>query len=246
MIGALSSASKGCKNTGVITAVMFDFSQTLFRCEATGPWLDAGLARLELELPAAERDALVERLVENGAMPGGPEPKRMSEEQRRLWDRRDLDAAGHRAAYEGLTHASEIPDPALARVLYDRHMEPETWRPYPDAETTLKELRGRGVPVAVVSNIGWDMRPVFVHFGLDQLIDVFVLSYEYNVQKPDPALFQVALDALGRTGPETLMVGDNQRADGGATVLGCAFHHVAPVPVDERPDALAAVLGMVG
>lgn len=230
----------------MITAVLFDFSQTLFRSESTGPWLDAGLARMGLELSAAERAALVERLVENGAMPGGPEPRRLSEGLKRLWDRRDLDAASHRAAYEGLTHASGIPDPALARVLYDRHMEPEAWLPYPDAEATLQKLHGLGVPVAVVSNIGWDMRPVFVQFGLAELIQVFVLSYEHGVQKPDPALFQVALDALGRTGPETLMVGDNPHADGGATALGCAFHHVAPVPVGKRPDALAAVLGMLG
>jgi len=230
----------------VITAMMFDFSQTLFRSESTGPWLDAGLARMGLELPAAERDALVERLVDNGAMPGGPEPRRLSADVQRLWDRRDLDAESHRAAYEGLTHASRIPDPALARVLYDRHMEPEAWQPYPDAESTLKKLHGLGVPVAVVSNIGWDMRPVFERFGLDRLIQAFVLSYEHGVQKPDPALFQVALDALGRTGRETLMVGDNPRADGGATALGCTFHHVAPIPVGERPDALAAVLDMLG
>lgn len=68
-----------------------------------------------------------------------------------------------------------------------------------------------------------------------ELVQMFVLSYEHGVQKPDPALFQMALDALGRTGRERLMVSDNARADGGATALGCAFHHVAPVTVDERP-----------
>ena len=230
----------------VIKAVMFDFSQTLLRCEPTGPWLDAGLARLGVDLPEPERAALAERLLVNGAMPGGPEPRRMSAEMQQLWDRRDLTAESHRAAYEGLTHLSGLPDPALARVLYDLHMEPEMWRAYPDTESTLEELRRRSIPVAVVSNIGWDMRPVFTHFGLDKLIDVFVLSYEHGVQKPDPALFQVALDALGRSGPETVMVGDDARKDGGATALGCVFHHVAPIPVDERPDALSAVLGLLG
>jgi putative hydrolase of the HAD superfamily len=230
----------------VINAVMFDFSQTLFRCEPTGSWLDGGLAAMGIALPEPERDALAERLEENGAMPGGPEPRRLDEDMQRLWDRRDLDAPSHRAAYEGLTHASDIPVPELARVLYDRHMDPDMWRPYPDAESTLRQLRRREVPVAVVSNIGWDMRPVFAHFGLDKLIDVFVLSYEHGVQKPDPALFQVALDALGRTGPETLMVGDNPRADGGARALGCAFHHVLPVAAAERPHALAAVLDLLG
>jgi HAD superfamily hydrolase (TIGR01509 family) len=230
----------------VITAVMFDFSQTLFRCEETSSWLEAGLARFGLELPQDERVALAGRLLESGAMPGGPAPRRLPAELRGLWDRRDLSEADHRAAYQGLALASGLPDPALAPVLYDRHMEPEAWQPYPDAEATLKELRRRGVPVAVVSNIGWDCRPLFVHFGLDELIDVYVLSYEHGRQKPDPALFQVALDALGRTGPQTLMVGDNPQADGGAVALGCTFHLVAPVPVAGRRDALAAVLGMLG
>ena len=229
----------------MITAVMFDFSQTLFRSESTSLWLDAGLVRMGLELPEPERAALAERLLETAGMPGGPEPRRLPEELRELWDRRDLDAASHRAAYQGLSLAADLPDPALAEVLYDRHMEPEAWRPYPDAKATLTELRLRGVPVAVVSNIGWDPRPLFVHFGLDELIGVYVLSYEHGAKKPDPALFKVALDALGRTGAETLMVGDNPSADGGAVALGCTFHHVLPVPVDERPDALAAVLGML-
>jgi putative hydrolase of the HAD superfamily len=232
----------------VITAVMFDFSQTLFRSEATDAWLDAGLARVGLELPEAERAALAQRLVESGGMPGGPEPRRLPEELRGLWGRRDLDAASHRAAYESMTLAAGLPEPAaeLATVLYDRHMEPAAWRPFPDAESTLRELRRRGLPVAVVSNIGWDPRPLFVHFGLDELIGAYVLSYEHGAQKPDPALFRVALDALGRPGREVLMVGDNPRADGGAVALGCAFHQVAPVPIEERPDALAAVLGMLG
>jgi putative hydrolase of the HAD superfamily len=54
------------------------------------------------------------------------------------------------------------------------------------------------------------------------------------------------LDALGVAGADAVMVGDNPRADGGATALGCVFHPVAPVPVDERPDALAAVLELLG
>lgn len=230
----------------MITAVMFDFSQTLFRCEETASWLDAGLARFGLDLPPNERAALADRLLKAGAMPGGPAPHRMPEELQPLWDRRDLSEADHRVAYQGLTLKAGLPDPALAPVLYDRHMEPDAWQPYPDAEATLKELRRRRVSVAVVSNIGWDCRPLFVHFGLDELIDVYVLSYEHGAQKPDPALFQVALDALGSTGPQTLMVGDNPQADGGAVALGCTFHHVAPIPVADRPDSLAAVLGLLG
>jgi putative hydrolase of the HAD superfamily len=230
----------------MIKAVMFDFSQTLFRSESTGTWLDVGLSRTGLQLPTLERDALVGRLMENGAMPGGPEPRRLPDELRLSWDQRDLSAESHRAAYEGLMRVSAIPIPELAQVLYNRHTEPAAWRPYPDTESTLRELRRCGVPVAVVSNIGWNMRPIFRRFDLHSLIDVFVLSYEHGVQKPDPAIFRKALNVLGTNAPQTLMVGDNLHADGAATALGCIFHHVAPTTIEERPDALAAVLNMIG
>jgi putative hydrolase of the HAD superfamily len=225
---------------------MFDFSQTLFRSESVAEWFDAGVARLGLDLAEPERSALLERLIETGAMPGGPDPRRMPQDLVGPWEQRDLTAADHRAVYEGLAVAAGLPDPGLARVLYDRHMEPESWRAFPDTVPTLRELRRRGVPVAVVSNIGWDPRPVFAHFGVEELVDVFVLSYEHDAQKPDPALFQVALDALDVAGEHVVMVGDNVSADGGAKALGCEFLHVPPVPVDERPDALEAVLGLLG
>lgn len=111
-------------------------------------------------------------------------------------------------------------------VLYDRHMSPAAWRPYPDAAEVLAELRARGVPVAVVSNIGWDLRPVFAAHGLAELVDAFVLSYEFGRQKPDPAIFLAACEALGVAPQDTLMVGDDREADGGAAALGCPVHFV--------------------
>jgi putative hydrolase of the HAD superfamily len=42
------------------------------------------------------------------------------------------------------------------------------------------------------------------------------------------------------------MVGDDRHADGGAAALGCAVHFVDHLPVDERPEALRAVLALAG
>ena len=120
-------------------------------------------------------------------------------------------------------------------------MKPAAWRPYPDAAEVLGELRRRGVRVAVVSNIGWDLRPVFRAHGLDPLVDAYALSYEHGVQKPDPRLFRAACDALGVAPRDALMVGDDRRADAGAAALGCRVHLVDHLPVDRRPDGLRAV-----
>ena len=229
----------------MIRGVMFDFSGTLFHIESVGQWFDA----VGLDLPEPERAACVRRLTEYGALPGGPQPLHAPEG----WSQRDVTAERHRAVYTAQTRAALLPVVGPERVdrlateLYERHRTAGSWRsPYPDAEPVLKELRRRGVPVAVVSNIGWDLRPIFVQAGLDDLVDGYVLSYELEVQKPDPRIFLAACELLGTAPEETLMVGDDLPADGGATALGCAFLHVRSLPVAERPDGLRPVLDLVG
>jgi putative hydrolase of the HAD superfamily len=228
---------------GVIKGVLFDFSGTLFRVTSTRAWLDGTLDALGVTLPEADAAAFAARLERAGALPGGATPMDLPEQLRTLWEERDLDPERHRAAYTGLTRlADPLPDSRLAGVLYERHMLAESWQPYPDAETVLKELQRRGVPVAVVSNIGWDLRPVFRAHGLHPLVDAYVLSYEHGVQKPNPLLFEIACSQLGVAPEDALMVGDDPRADGGATALGCGYLPVDFLPVAERPDALTAVL----
>ncbi|MEU8761580.1 HAD-IA family hydrolase [Streptomyces sp. NPDC048659] len=226
--------------------VMFDFSGTLLRVESTAHWLDAVLAETDVRLSGDEFAHAVERLTAYGALPGGPSPLRVPDGLRTLWDERDLDTERHRAAYSGLTEAAGITDPALVRALYDRHMSPAAWQPYPDTARTLGELSRAGVRVAVVSNIGWDLRPVFRAHGLDEWVDLYALSFEVGVQKPDPAIFRYACDGLGLAPAETLMVGDDRTADGGALALGARVHFVDHLPVDRRPEGLRPVFGLLG
>ncbi|MET9765304.1 HAD-IA family hydrolase [Streptomyces sp. NPDC006372] len=229
-----------------MTAVLFDFSGTLFRVESTDSWLRGTLTETGLRLTEAEFTAAARALEAVGALPGGGDPARVPEELADAWGIRDRSAALHRAAYTGLSRQVTLPDPALHDALYERHMTPAAWSPYPDAVEVLRTLRKRGVPVGVVSNIGWDLRPVFREHGLDPYVDVYVLSYEHGIQKPDPRLFATACEALGADPRRTLMVGDDRRADGGATALGCGVHFVDHLPVTDRPDGLRPVLELVG
>ncbi|MGW6981535.1 HAD family hydrolase [Streptomyces sp. NPDC054932] len=230
----------------MIKGVMFDFSGTLLRVESTEEWLGAALAETGVQLAEEEFGETVRRLTEYGALPGGPSPRHMPEHLEALWDRRDISVEQHRAAYGGLIRAAGVTDPELAGALYDRHMTPAAWRPYPDTAPTLRELRRRGLPVAVVSNIGWDLRPVFRTHGLDKLVDAYVLSFELGAQKPDPLIFRAACERLGLAPADVLMVGDDRRADGGAGALGCPVHFVDHLPVDQRPAGLTPLLNLLG
>ncbi|WP_432136157.1 MULTISPECIES: HAD family hydrolase [unclassified Streptomyces] len=228
-----------------MTSVLFDFSGTLFRIESAESWLRATLGEAGYTLPAAELATTARALEEAGALPGGAAPRSVPEELAEVWRSRDESAELHRAAYTGLARQVPLPDPALYEALYDRHMRPAAWTVYPDAVEVLGALRERGARVGVVSNIGWDLRPVFRAHGLDRYVDVYVLSYEHGVQKPHPRLFSAACEALGADPRRTLMVGDDRRADGGAAALGCAVHFVDHLPAAERPDGLRPVLGLV-
>ncbi|WP_151477966.1 HAD family hydrolase [Streptomyces albicerus] len=230
-----------------MAAVLFDFSGTLFRIESTESWLRAVLADAEVSLSEKELVRAAKELETVGALPGGAFPSGpVPDDVAPLWGVRDQSAELHRAAYTGVSRQVALPDPGLHDKLYDRHTTPAAWRPYPDAAEVLGALRERGVAVGVVSNIGWDLRPVFREHGLDPYIGAYVLSYEHGVQKPDTRLFATACEALGADPRDTLMVGDDRRADGGAAALGCGVHFVDHLPVAERPDGLRPVLGLVG
>ncbi|MGW1979496.1 HAD family hydrolase [Streptomyces sp. NPDC001889] len=225
-----------------ITGVLFDFSGTLFRVESVREWLRATLEARGTAVSEADFTRYAEQLAAAGALPGGPSPRELPPELAAGWAVRDESAERHRAVYTALARRVELPDPGLYEALYERHTHPDAWQPYPDAAGVLRELRERGTGIAVVSNIGWDLRPVFRRHGLDELVDAYVLSYEHGVQKPDARLFRAACEALGVRPGDALMVGDDREADGGAAALGCAVRLVDHLPVAERPCGLRPVL----
>lgn len=226
--------------------VLFDFSGTLFRIRGTESWLRATLRSRGVSMAEDEVRRAAAGLAAAGALPGGPDPQRVPDELAHAWTVRDRTAELHRAVYTGLSRQVDLPDPGLHDALYDHHMAPSSWDPYPDTEPVLAALQARGVGVGVVSNIGWDLRPVFRAHGLDRHVDTYVLSYEHGIQKPDGRIFALACDRLGLAPHEVLMVGDDRTADGGAAGIGCRVHFVDHLPVTERPDGLLPVLELAG
>ncbi len=107
---------------------------------------------------------------------------------------------------------------------------------FPDAFPTLRALRARGLRLAVVSN--WDHRLVerCHELGLVDHFDAVVGSATVRCEKPDPSIFDRALDRLGLSGEEVWHVGDLYLAD----VLGARAAGIEPVLLD-RNDLLPEV-----
>lgn len=189
----------------MITAVLFDFAGTLAMPEERDAWLEACGADL------AHGDAL-----DRAGRPG-PTLAAVPPELLEVYEARDHDPGAHRAAYTGLFET--VVEPGLATVLYERTLVTEGWRAYADAVPTLEALRALGVRTALVSNVGFDSRPILDGLGMLGLLDAVVLSYEVGAIKPEPEIFRAALEALDVDAGSALMVGDHA-ADGGAVALG--------------------------
>lgn len=157
---------------------------------------------------------------------------------------RDLSEAAHRRVWTALFAPADDLVPGLAQVIYEQVMHPSTWRPYPDTEWILRELRARGLKTGIVSNIAFDLRPVFAAHGLAELIDTYALSFEQGVAKPAASIFASACHALGVSPAETVMVGDDPLTDGGAAASGCRVH-VLPAPDGLGPRGFRPVLNVV-
>lgn len=211
----------------MIDGVLFDFSGTLFRFEP-------GLGWPSVATDEAARDRLIAVLTAPTVS-----TERLPPDLVDTWERRDLDQEVHRTVYLGILAASGIGlTPEETDVVYASLSAPTAWHPYPDTEAVLRGLRAAGVPVAVVSNIAWDIRNVFEAHGVADLVDEFVLSYVEGVVKPDPKIFTLACQRLGVAPERALMIGDSPENDGGGAAIGCATVIVDPLPIAQRPDAL--------
>lgn len=190
-------------------AVLFDFDHTLFKFDDSIEWLRFALDQLDRTVEPAEIRARYERIATTRCWP------EVLDEQRGC----QRSPTTHQKALLSWFRQAGVDD-AIADALYQRLTDPDGWTPYSDVVRTVTALHESGVPIAVVSNVGWDIRPTFAHHGLGGLISAFALSCEHGSEKPEPTLFLAACAELGVKPNDALMVGDDPVNDGAAVRVG--------------------------
>ena len=103
----------------------------------------------------------------------------------------------------------------------------------------LKSLRPR-YKTAILSNYWTNAREFFTHeLGLDQAVDLLIISSEEGLAKPDPRLYALAADRLGVSPPAAVLVDDNQSNVEGARAAGMqAIRYQAGMDVREALEKL--------
>jgi FMN phosphatase YigB (HAD superfamily) len=104
------------------------------------------------------------------------------------------------------------------------------FRLYDDVLPALGELQAAGLRLAVVSNWDVSLIPVLERLGVAERFEAIVHSAGVGASKPDPRLFEAALDAIGVTPEVVLHVGDDPVND----VQGAGSAGIRGILLDRR------------
>ena len=196
-------------------AVLFDWRGTLCVTPSDLEWVQTSLRLLG---SAATEDAplLLDRLQ---SVPGF---ERLSAPDV------DTSARLHRDTYYSVFTEAGF-DENFSNALYAVESDVK-YNPFAlDVRRTLAGIKGAGLRTAIISDIHFDIRPAFASSGMSDLIDLYVLSFEAGVQKPEQAIFNLALKGLQIAPHEALMVGDRASHDGAAVEVGIATLLLPPL-----------------
>lgn len=217
-----------------VDAVLFDWRGTLVVTLSLSEWVARALQQTGRDSSPNEVANVEAALVRATDHPDVQQNR----------DRVDESALIHRETYTRLFQVAGVDD-ELAEALYSVESNP-AHNPFADeVADTLRALKVAGVQVAIISDIHFDLRPVFADAGLATLVGCFVLSFEYGVQKPNPRIFRVALDELGVEPAKALMVGDRATHDGAAIELGI-LTLLIPALTDTAQQRLSVALRACG
>ena len=198
-----------------LRAVTFDATHTLFHAPRLVPIYLEVMRRHygNASVRAAELSRLLPMVWQEFACAATPAADRFThhsfpghvEGSRGFWSR----YAERLCEYLGLE-----PSPFAAAELFDRFARGEAWEVYADVVETLRELRRRGLALAVISN--WDERlpGLLEELGLLHYFDAVVFSAECGVEKPHSTIFHTCLVRLGISRAEQVLhVGDSELED---------------------------------
>jgi putative hydrolase of the HAD superfamily len=187
-----------------IRAVLFDAGETLLSPHPSFAELlaatlrDEGYGHVTPDL-VHERVRIVAHLFEEATRRG------------RLWSTSAEESwAFWSELYRALLEAMDVPftDP-LARRLYTTFTDVANYRLFDDVVPVLGKLEGAGLELGLISNFEQWLEELLEHLDVTRFFEVRVISGVEGLEKPDPAIFRLALDRMGVPPEEAAYVGDN-------------------------------------
>jgi putative hydrolase of the HAD superfamily len=110
-------------------------------------------------------------------------------------------------------------------------------KPRPDALETLAFLKAEGYKTGLISDCSTEVPTIWKETPLAPLIDVAVFSCVAGVKKPDPRIYQVAIERLGDEPQKCLYIGDGSSQELTGALKAGMYPVLIRVPYEAGEDA---------
>jgi putative hydrolase of the HAD superfamily len=153
----------------------------------------------------------------------------ISEDLQEMWWSGDIDGHEHVEQSRSRDHYLAWQQERLVSMLHEADVHPaeheailadlhagrsvRVLEAYDEVPDVLRELRERGLTLAICSNWDWDLEPAIAETGLDGWFDALVSSAWAGARKPHPRIYRYLLDQTGLDPAEILFVGDTWGPD---------------------------------
>ena len=213
-------------------ALLFDLGSTLIYFEAD--WHQVFSQAIA---------ALVEFIESHGFKLEEGFQDRFSLQLSQYYTERDTEFIEYTTAYILRTLLSEqgfpdLEDELLHRALRAMYTVSEAyWHSEADAIPTLEKLRRDGYQLGLISNAAddEDVQTLVDQANLRPYFDLILTSAAAGIRKPNPRIFNLALEKLGTPASRAAMIGDTLGAD----ILGAQNAGVFSIWITSRADVAA-------
>jgi putative hydrolase of the HAD superfamily len=127
-----------------------------------------------------------------------------------------------RATFEQTGDLEKFADfEAFFAVLYAHFATIEPWFLYGDVVPTLQRWRERGIELGIISNFDSRIYPVLKSLEIDSFFQTITISSTAGAAKPNPRIFQTALEKHDCPPENAWHIGDSRKEDyHGARAIG--------------------------
>ncbi|MFC1845865.1 HAD family hydrolase [Chloroflexota bacterium] len=192
----------------MIKAVFFDFFNTLVNYQPPREQVYTKICSehgIHVEPKALARPLMLSDLFWRDEERRSPIDKRTPQEQAAFWSEyiiRALSGAG-----------VEIDQDMALKILLELKKISWDFVTYDDTITTMAVLKERNLTLGLISNAGKNMDKIYEDLGLLKYLDYWITSFEVGYDKPQPEIFQAALQKAQLKAEETLFIGDQYDID---------------------------------
>lgn len=131
---------------------------------------------------------------------------------------------------------SKVPDQVIGSAIKAMYrVSQRHWQTEEDAKPTLEKLQHQGYRMGIVSNAAddTDVQTLVDNAGIRPYFEMVISSAAMGIRKPNPRIFNIALDTWGIPPSRAAMIGDTLGAD----ILGAQNAGLFSIWITRRADS---------